>query len=84
MFVFLLLDKLNKCIETHVEKKGAEAIPLKGAPANGDSRGSKVISDNGSLKVVIKTRYQCLYSRRYMVMDKNLFGAPLQKHFLGL
>ena len=44
-FAFLLLNELNKCIETHVEKKWAETIPMKDAPARGDSRGSKVISN---------------------------------------
>ena len=51
-------------METHVEKKGAEAIPLKGDPAKRDS--------NESLKVFIKTRYQCLNSRWCTVIDKNL------------
>ena len=37
-FVVLLFNKLNKCIEAHVEKKEAEAVPLKDAPANGDIR----------------------------------------------
>ena len=63
LFVFFLLNELNKYIEAHVKKKGAEAIPLKDTPANGDSRGSKAINNNESLKVVIKTRYQYLYSK---------------------
>jgi len=29
LFVSLLLNELNKCIETRVEKKRAEVIPLK-------------------------------------------------------
>ena len=29
LFVFLLLNDLNKCIKAHVVKQGAEAIPLK-------------------------------------------------------
>ena len=73
MFIFLLLNELNKCTEAQVEKKGAKAIPLKDTPATGDGRGGKAISNNESLKVVIKTRYQCLNSRWYMVMHKNLF-----------
>ena len=57
LFVLLLSDKLNKCIKAHVEKKGTEAVPLKDAPSNRDSRGDKVGSNDGSLKVVIKARY---------------------------
>ena len=57
LFVLLLLDKLNKCIEAHVEKQGAEAVPLKGASANWNSRGDKVIGNDGSLKIVVKIRY---------------------------
>ena len=45
MFVFLLLNELNKGIEAHVEKKGAEAIPLKDTLVNGDSRSGKVINN---------------------------------------
>ena len=57
LFVLLLFDKLNKCIKAHIGKKGAEAVPLKDAPTSRDSRGGKVISNNGSLTVVIEARY---------------------------
>ena len=57
LFVFLLLIGLIKFIEARVEKKGAEAVPLKDNLTNGDSRGGKFISNHGNFKVFIKTRY---------------------------
>ena len=41
LFVFLLLNELNKHIEAHVEKKGAEAVSLKDTPTNRNSRAVK-------------------------------------------
>ena len=35
LFVFLLLEELNKRIKAYVEKQGAEAIPLKDASTDG-------------------------------------------------
>ena len=57
LFVLLLSDKLNKFIKVHVEKKGAEAVPLKDVPTNRNSRGNKVVSNKRRLKGVIKARY---------------------------
>ena len=39
LFVFILLNDLNKCIKAYVEKQGAEAIPVKEASTDGNSRG---------------------------------------------
>ena len=73
MFVFLLFNELNKCIKAYVKKWGVEAIPLKDASTDGNSRGGKVISNDGSLKVFIKIRCQSLYIKWYMMMTENLF-----------
>ena len=57
LFVFLLFNEFNKCIKAYVEKQGAEAIPLKDASTDGNSRGGKFISNDGSLKAFVKIRY---------------------------
>ena len=74
MFVFLLFNELNKRIKAYVEKQGAEAIPLKDASTDRNSRGGKVISNDGSLKVFVKIIYSSLYRKWYMTMIENLVG----------
>ena len=42
LFVFLWLKDLNKCIKAYAEKQEAEAIPLKDASTDGNSRVGEV------------------------------------------
>ena len=53
MLVFLSFDKLNKCVETKIKKKRAQAVSLKDTSTNKDSRGLKVFCNNGSFEIQI-------------------------------
>ena len=53
MFIFFSFDKLDKCVETKIKKKRAQAVSLKDTSANRDSGGLKFVCDNGSLEVQI-------------------------------
>ena len=53
VLVFISGDKLNKCVETKIKKKRAQAVSLKDTSTNKGSRGSKFFCNNGSFEIQI-------------------------------
>ena len=60
MLVFLSFDKLNKCVETKIKKKRAQAVSLKDASTNKDSSGLKFFCSIGSFEIQIQAGNQGL------------------------